>query len=100
MGALLREGFVAAGFPAERIAPQVYREEEAVRDGLETARPGDLLVIFGDDLGRVWDQIVGFGGRSGTAPATTHSLFAPETQPLWAIPNRRPDAPEEAAGED
>ncbi|HEY8020842.1 MAG TPA: cyanophycin synthetase [Thermoanaerobaculia bacterium] len=100
VGALLRAGFVSAGFPAERIAPEVYREEEAVRQGLETARPGDLLVIFGDDLGRVWDQIVGFGGRPSAAPAPARPLFAPETQPLWAISDRRPGAPEEAEGED
>ena len=67
VGELLRQGLLAAGFPAERIAPGVYDEEEAVQRGLETAQPGDLLVIFGDKLDRSWRQIVSFG-RSSEAP--------------------------------
>src|SRR6185295_13261213 len=60
-GALVRQGLVAAGFPAERISVEIYGEEEAVQRALETAQPGDLLVIFGDKLGRDWEQIVSFG---------------------------------------
>jgi cyanophycin synthetase len=72
VGELLRGGLVAAGFPAERIAPGIYGEEAAVAKALETAQAGDLLVIFGDKLARVWDQIVGFGGglrQDAGAPA-------------------------------
>lgn len=67
VGELLRKGLVAAGFPAERITPEVYSEEEAVKHALEAAQPGDLLVVFGDDLDSVWKQIVSFG-RSAEAP--------------------------------
>jgi cyanophycin synthetase len=77
VGELLRRGLVSAGFPAERIAPEVYAEEEAVAKALETARGGDLVVIFGDQLARVWDQIVGFGGpRSGAGAGTPPSSIA------------------------
>jgi cyanophycin synthetase len=62
VGELLRRGLVAAGFPADCIAPEIYPEEQAVAKALDIARAGDLLVIFGDNLGRVWDQIVSFRG--------------------------------------
>jgi cyanophycin synthetase len=83
-GALVRQGLLAAGFPAERISPEVYRETEAVRRSLETAQPGDLLVIFGDKLGRDWDQIVSFG-RAPEAAAERVPLgpvFSLEEPPL------------------
>ena len=63
VGELLRHGLVAAGFPADCIAPEIYPEEQAVAKALAIARAGDLLVIFGDNLGRVWDQIVSFPGE-------------------------------------
>ncbi|HEY6321936.1 MAG TPA: cyanophycin synthetase [Thermoanaerobaculia bacterium] len=63
VGELLRHGLVAAGFPADCIAPEIYPEEQAVANALDIARAGDLLVIFGDNLARVWDQIVSFPGE-------------------------------------
>ncbi|HEY0511461.1 MAG TPA: cyanophycin synthetase [Thermoanaerobaculia bacterium] len=57
---VLRQGLLDAGFPAERIVPGFFREEEAVTKALEMARAGDLLVIFGDKLARIWEQIVSF----------------------------------------
>jgi cyanophycin synthetase len=93
VGELLREGLLAAGFPAERIAPGVLDEEVAVRRGLETARPGDLLVIFGDDLPRDWEQIVSFGRPAGSATAVVSPaapVFAPDTLP-WQEPVARPE---------
>ncbi|HEY4592941.1 MAG TPA: Mur ligase family protein, partial [Thermoanaerobaculia bacterium] len=58
--ALLRQGLLAAGFCAERIVNGYFGEEEAVRRALEMARAGDLVVIFGDKLARIWEQIVSF----------------------------------------
>lgn len=84
VGELLRQGFLDAGFPADRIAPGVFPEEEAVQRSLETAQPGDLLVIFGDDLDRVWHQIVSFGrpagASSGFVPITP--VFTADEPPL------------------
>jgi cyanophycin synthetase len=57
---ILRQGLLATGFCPERIVPGYFGEEEAVRRALEMARAGDLLVIFGDKLARIWEQILSF----------------------------------------
>jgi cyanophycin synthetase len=96
VGDLLRRGLIEAGFPAARIAERIYDEEEAVQSALETAQPGDLVVIFGDKLDRSWRQIVSFG-RPAEAPVgdtpvarifaddedvtALPSILAPETMP-------------------
>ncbi|HVT58273.1 MAG TPA: cyanophycin synthetase [Thermoanaerobaculia bacterium] len=77
VGALLRRGLLAAGLPAERVAPEIYPEEEAVARALEMARAGDLLVIFGDDLARDWEQIVSFGTAAPAAAPAAGSGMAP-----------------------
>jgi cyanophycin synthetase len=81
---LLRKGLLAAGFPTDRIAEEVFAEEEAVQRGLETAQPGDLLVIFGDDLDRSWNQIVNFGrpASSPAAPTVPPPIFSRDEPPL------------------
>src|SRR3954470_4744174 len=84
-GALLRQGLLAAGFPADRISPEVYVEQEAVQLALETAQPGDLLVLFGNDLDRCWNQIVTFGRPAGSPSApqpTAAPLFDRDEPPL------------------
>jgi len=99
-GALVRQGLLAAGFPAERISPEIYAEEAAVEHALETAQPGDLLVIFGDDLDRDWHQIVTFGrpaGEGETASAAT-PLFAGHEPPL-ASAILAPELPEDGGAE-
>ncbi|HEY4562753.1 MAG TPA: Mur ligase family protein, partial [Thermoanaerobaculia bacterium] len=78
-GELVRQGLLAAGFPADRIAPGIHGEEQAVQSALETAQPGDLLVIFGDALDRTWHQIVTFG-----RPAGSPAVHAPATMPIFA----------------
>lgn len=60
VGALLRRGLIATGFPSERVVAKVYGEEEAVLTALRMARAGDLVAIFGEKLTRVWDLIVDF----------------------------------------
>ena len=41
-------------------------ERQALAAALEMARPGDLLLAFGDDIPACWNQIVGFStGRGG-----------------------------------
>jgi cyanophycin synthetase len=81
IGELLRQGLIEAGLPAERIAPEVYSEEEAVQRALETAQPGDLVVLFGDNLERSWRQIVSFGRATEIPDAVpVTSLFAPDAE--------------------
>src|SRR5215210_7449336 len=83
-GALVRQGLIAAGFPEGRISPEVYEEVEAVQRSLETAQPGDLLVIFGDDLDRDWNQIVSFGRPADRPAAATPAapVFSGDEPPL------------------
>jgi cyanophycin synthetase len=99
IGELLRKGLVEAGFPAEHIAPEVLGEEAAVERALETAQPGDLVVLFGDDLDRCWRQIVSFGRAaeiSDAVPVTP--LFSPDAAPAPAPV--LPAHPGEPSGED
>jgi cyanophycin synthetase len=60
---LLRQGLLAAGYPAERIVPGSFGESEAVLKAMEMARAGDLVVLFGDELARTWDLILNFKPR-------------------------------------
>ena len=101
IGDLLRQGLLAAGFPADRIAPGVWPEEEAVRRALATAEPGDLLVIFGDNLQRCWEQITNFGKPNAGEPGQRFDL---RLEPLESAIQPRPEAkrprqavPQEAA---
>jgi cyanophycin synthetase len=116
IGELLRQGLAAAGLPAERISPEVYGEEEAVRRGLETAQAGDLLVIFGDKLDRDWEQIVSFGkpgagggdaagNGGGAAVAQAPEPVFPASTPVWiepraAAPPARVPSPHVERGDD
>jgi cyanophycin synthetase len=81
IGDLLRQGLLAAGFPAERIAAEIFAEEGAVQRALETAQPGDLVVLFGDNLDRSWRQIVSFGKGSEVSEAVPVSpLFTADAE--------------------
>ena len=100
-GEMVRRGLLAAGFPPDRITPEVYKEEEAVQHALETAQPGDLLVVFGDKLSRVWSQIVSFGRPAefpvGPAPVAA-PVFDPAEGPLPSHQYETPGNPR-VAGE-
>jgi cyanophycin synthetase len=104
-GEIVRQGLLAAGYPADRLSPEVYDEEEAVQRALDSAQPGDLLVIFGDDLERVWQQIVSFGRPGGAAPVATTPpapIFPPDERPLssaLAPLHHEPPADERRTGE-
>jgi cyanophycin synthetase len=105
IGELIRQGLVAAGFPPERISPEAYGEEEAVQRSLETAQPGDLLVIFGDDLDRSWSQVVGFGRPAGAVAEPSPAKRTPSkplfdgAEPPLAVPVPAPEAAEERVEE-
>jgi cyanophycin synthetase len=81
VGALLRKGLIAAGFPAERIDPEVLGEEASVRKALDRARAGDLLVIFGDKLQRDWELIVGYK-REEPEPVDAVTEEMPRRRPV------------------
>lgn len=56
---LLREGLLAEGVPGSKILV-IPDEVEAIATALSLGRPGDLLLLFADDLPRTWKQIVEF----------------------------------------
>ncbi len=80
---LLAETLVAEGVPPEavRVVPE---EPEALRVALEAARPDDLVLVFGDQIERCWQQIQGFEPGSGAAePSEAAPRSAP---PPVAVP--------------
>jgi cyanophycin synthetase len=66
---LLERTLLDQGVAPERIRV-IVDEQEAVQTALETARPNDLLLVFGDNVTRSWKQIIYFGReRAETAEA-------------------------------
>ena len=60
----LREGALAAGFPAERIHC-VLEEDDAANLCLTLARPGDLVVLTPTDVEAMWRQMLAFRPATG-----------------------------------
>jgi cyanophycin synthetase len=56
IGELLRKGMQEAGMRDDEITVMTD-EMEATRVAMERAHPGDLVVVFADDVGGVWDQV-------------------------------------------
>jgi cyanophycin synthetase len=71
--AMLRRTLLDAGVPAAAIEV-IPDEVPAVDAALRAAAPGDLLLVFGDQISRTWKQIIRFapgaggGGKEATAP--------------------------------
>ena len=57
---LLREGAVEGGVSPEK-CHELLTEREAIELGLSMAKPGDLLVVFADDVTACWKQIIYWG---------------------------------------
>ena len=87
VAALLRDGLLAAGVPAERIVPGFFREEESVLRALGMARPGDLVVIFADKLSRAWDLIVSFEPKRAAAEPLLAAAALVEAREEWSRVN-------------
>jgi cyanophycin synthetase len=60
VAALLADGARSAGKPDEAIVTKLD-EREAVELALGQAKPGDLVVIFADDVTRTWKQVIYWG---------------------------------------
>lgn len=66
---LLYKVLLAEGVPEEAISI-IPEEEKAVDAALQMAVPGDLVLIFGDNISRCWKQIIYFNRpRDTDAPA-------------------------------
>ena len=90
---MLRAGLVASGVPEEQILI-VPSEEEAVDRALNEAQADDLLLLFGDDIQRTWDQVVGFHAADATPTATTQPGEEASSSPA------PPPVPQAALGEE
>ncbi len=64
--------------PAERVQV-IVDEQQSIDAALKLAQPGDLLVIFGDNITRSWKQIIYFKGEepAEAAPAAVVASARP-----------------------
>ncbi|MEP0546063.1 MAG: cyanophycin synthetase [Rhodothermales bacterium] len=71
---LLRDTLLAHGIAADH-AEIVIDEQAAIDHALGLAQPGDLVLVFGDNIARSWKQIIQFNpnGRQNGAPAPAAS---------------------------
>ena len=81
--ALLAQGLLAAGVPESKIT-RLETEVEAVDVALQACKPGDLLLLFADQITRTWKQVIYFGGK-GEAPPP-----APPPPPVQPPPQEAP----------
>ena len=77
---MLRAELVERGVDSGHIE-LISDEQEAIHHGLSMARPGDLLLVFGDKINRCWKQIVHFqpggdGSVRGQRPAPVETSAA------------------------
>lgn len=80
---LLREGLLAEGVAPERLITQLA-EPAAVEHALAIAQPGDLVVIFADDVTRSWKQVI-YWGKGGERRAATEETPAAALARPFAI---------------
>jgi cyanophycin synthetase len=59
---MMAETVLATGVPADRVQV-IVDEQQSIDAALKLAQPGDLLVIFGDNITRSWKQIIYFKGE-------------------------------------
>ncbi|MDT8326754.1 MAG: cyanophycin synthetase [Roseovarius sp.] len=70
---MFRSEFLKNGIAEDRISV-IPNEEDAVAASLEMARPGDLVIIFGDSSARCWKQIIYFNAPEDGASAGPGSV--------------------------
>jgi cyanophycin synthetase len=79
---MLKDTLLEQGVSADAIEV-IPDEQEANRKALETAAPGDLVLMLGDNVKRTWKQIIYFNsGAHGEEPTTKApvSIELPETE--------------------
>ena len=78
---MLKNKLLEKGIPADQIEV-VADEQEATTRALESAAPGDLVLILGDNIKRTWKQIIYFNSGAkieDTGRKSTVSMELPET---------------------
>ncbi|MEP6472682.1 MAG: cyanophycin synthetase, partial [Gemmatimonadota bacterium] len=82
---LLRDALVKHGVPVSQISV-TPEETAAVTLALTSARPGDLLLIFADQITRTWKQVVGFKTDTpvhADRPSRPVMIDAPAPEPVY-----------------
>jgi cyanophycin synthetase len=67
IAAIVREGALAAGMRDDQIIIEID-ELTAVRQALSLGQPGDLVVIFADNITPVWKTVIYYGKPQGDVP--------------------------------
>jgi cyanophycin synthetase len=86
----------ALGVPDDRVSV-LLDEQRSIDAGLAECRPGDLLLIFGDNISRCWKQIVRFreathpSPQRGNVQSTVGSLVVTPRPPTATSAARAPD---------
>jgi len=80
---LLRATLLAAGVPDKQITV-IADEQRAVDTALRKARPGDLLLVFGDAIARTWKQIIHFNPAHAGSKGAVDSAAPPAG--VWVEP--------------
>jgi cyanophycin synthetase len=83
--AMLRQALLDGGVEADRIMV-IPSEQEATDYALRAARPGDLLLVFGDALTRTWKQIINFSPSQEPAATARPDGEAGRTVPAPPLP--------------
>ncbi|NNG17875.1 MAG: cyanophycin synthetase [Gemmatimonadales bacterium] len=81
---LLRDELLAAGIPSEQI-DVVPEEAAAVDHALQMAQPGDLLLVFADNVTRGWKQIINFTPVAAVETADKPKVVASDLSDLPAF---------------
>jgi cyanophycin synthetase len=79
---MLRDALRANGVDAERIEV-VPDEQEATARALDSAAPGDLVLVLGDDIRRCWKQIIYYsseGDASSSEPRSNAPMPLPDIE--------------------
>ena len=97
MTGLLAAELLAAGVNPDAIE-RFESEAEAVERSLGLAKPGDVVLVFGDHVSRCWKQIIYFGGRKPLeAPAVAPAAYLAEAGPVGQPPAPLRPSPPAAA---
>ncbi|MGD9342036.1 MAG: cyanophycin synthetase [Chromatiales bacterium] len=71
---MLKDALLAEGV-SESAIDMIADEQQATNAALEMAKPGDLVVVFGDTIKRTWKQIIYFSSERGSEENTKTSTF-------------------------
>ncbi len=77
---ILKTTLLAEGLN-ESVISVVPEEEKAVEAALAMAEPGDLVLVFSDDITRSWKQIIYFGKDREEIEAVEQKMQMPPVQP-------------------